>query len=190
MQYFRWFDSREKNNCVLCGLAGEKLSGETYQGMPLAAERKRAYRFLMDDDYPRNVKLTDNLDNDSCVIVASPRLKEFLLERLGAAVEVLKVDILDHKKRVVSKEYSIMNLLDLQDCLVIEASRPQYATIGGRKVIVGVKDMVLDSKEISQTSQLFRLSNCKLPIVAREDLVEEIRAQKLQGMVLSPVKTL
>ena len=166
MNYFRWFDSREKNNCFLCSLRGQKKEGELRRGEPLAAQRKKPYLYAMDDEYPRNIKLTDHLLNDAYVIVASPRLRDLLVERLGKAIEVLPVHIEDHKKRIASKDYSIINLLDRQECLAVQESLPSYSTIDGREVLTGVQRLTIDpggshptascSASRSSTSQSWR----------------------------------
>src|SRR4051812_25856762 len=187
MKYFRWIDAREKNNCFLIGLGGEKVAGELRRGERLAAQRTKPYLCSMDDEYPRNVRLTDHLVNDEDVIIASPRLRDFLVERLGDTIELLSINIEDHKRRLATKDYSIINLLDRQDCLVVEQSMPLYAPIDGKQVLTGVHNLTIDPKKISPDSQLFRMEKLNKPILVREDLVAEIKAKKFDGVRLNAV---
>jgi len=188
MHYFRWMNLIEKNNCVVGGLNGGKV-GEIAKGQPLAKDRPDPYTLQMDDDYRKNVKLTDCLYNDQDAIVASPRLRDLLVERLGATVEVLPVWIKDHRKRVASKDYAFINILDVQDCLAIKESQPDYATLRGKQIMLGVEQIVLESAKIGKTAQLFRLAPWLRPMLVREDLVEAIQAAKIEGVTFNPIDT-
>ena len=86
MKYFEWMNLFEKNNCALTRFKGGKI-GELTAGVPLAGVRPDPYGYSMDDEYRKNVRLTDNLYNDQDAIVASPRLRDLrmgLVARTGA----------------------------------------------------------------------------------------------------------
>jgi hypothetical protein len=189
MRYFQWQKVFEKNNCILVGLNEKKL-GETCAGVPLLKERKRAYVYPMDDEYKKNVRLTDSLANSNAVIVASPRLRDFLTSRLGDTVEALPVHIKDHKGRIASKDYSIINVLDVQDGLAVDESTPLRMTIDGETMITAVRKLVLRGAQIASTSRLFRLAEFKSPILLREDLANEIQAEKFDSVAFTPVTTI
>ena len=188
MRYFTWENQFEKNNCVLMRLEGGE-PGEMVTGQPLARKRTKAYTYSMDEDYPRNVKLTDSLRNDQNTIVASPRLQEMLKGRLGTGIEALPVWIKDHKGRIATKEYAIMNVLDLQDCLAEQQSNPFYGTVDGKQMILAVDPLTIQPSKVDGDSRLFRISTFTQPIVAREDLVEELRAAKIVGVDFNEVAT-
>jgi len=188
MLYFTWENQFEKNNCVLIGLAGGE-PGEMVRGQPLARKRPKPYTYSMDEEYRRNVKLTDSLRNDQDTIVASPRLRDMLAARLGTAIEALPVWIKDHKGRIASKEYSIMNVLDLQDCLAEQQSSPFYGTVDGKQMILAVDPLTIQPSKLDGDSRLFRVSSFTQPIVAREYLVEELRAAKIVGVDFNEVAT-
>jgi hypothetical protein len=189
MLYFRWVNQFEKNNCVLIGLEGGEI-GELRRGTPLARQRTKPYTYSMDEEYRRNVKLTDSLYNDQHTIVASPRLRDLLTARLGTAIEALPVSINDHKGRVASKDYTIINLLDLQDCLAEKESEPFYGTVDGKRTLLGVETLTIDPRKIDGESRLFRLESFRQPIVVREELVEELRAAKIIGVDFNEVATI
>ena len=96
MNYFEWKNQFEKSNCVLTGLVGGEID-EVAKGLSLAKLRPEPYKYMMDDDYPRNVRLTDSLVNDQSSIVASQRLRDLLVERLGEKIEALPVWIKDRR---------------------------------------------------------------------------------------------
>jgi hypothetical protein len=188
VKYFEWDNEFERNNCRLSGLRNQLKYGEVYEGIPLAKKRKKPYVWAMDNEYKKNVRLTDSLMNDERTIVASPRLKELLAARVESGMEALPVHVLDHKGRVASKDYAIINILDLQDCLAVEESHVTYATMGGREVLNSVRELVLKAKKISAGSKLFRVANFTRKIVVREDLADELIKGKFEGIRLDPVR--
>jgi hypothetical protein len=190
VKYFKWINDFEKNNCRLSGLRNESKYGELEEGVPLAKKRKKPYVWAMDSEYKKNVRLTDSLMNDENTIVASPRLKELLAARLESRMEALPVEILDHKGRVAGKDYTIVNILDLQDCLATEESGATYATMGGQQVVNNVWELVLVAKKIAANSRLFRIKTFAREIVVREDLADELTKEKFQGFQLKPIRTI
>ena len=189
MKYFEWMNLFEKNNCALTRFKGGKI-GELTAGVPLAGVRPDPYGYSMDDEYRKNVRLTDNLYNDQDAIVASPRLRDLLVEKLGAKIEALPVWIKDHKGRIATKDYTFINILDVQDCLAVEESQASFGTIGGKQVVLGVEDLTLDLKRVSADARLFRLPQPQIPMLIREDLKDEIVSQKFQGLGFNLVKTI
>src|SRR4030095_16542397 len=107
----------------------------------------------MDAEYKKNVRLTDSLRNDQDAIVASPRLRDMLVGRLGKKIEVLPVWIKDHKGRIATKDYSFINVLDLQDCVALTESGPDYATMDGEEVILGFDKLTLETRRIGRDSR-------------------------------------
>ncbi len=189
MRYFKWLNSFEKNNCALIKLEGGEI-GELADGKPLAKLRPDPYTLTMDEEYRKHVRLTDSLYNDQDAIVASPKLRDFLLAKLGKKLEALPVWIKDHKGRVATKDYSFINILEVQPCLAIEQSQPSYGTISGKSVLLGVEALTIDLKRLSPEAQLFRLKELLRPMLISEDLMNEITAKKFQGIRFFPVKTM
>jgi hypothetical protein len=186
MRYFQWSNAFEKNNCVLAGLDFD-VASELHRGKSLAKKRKKPYVYPMDPEYKKNIRLTDSLMNDMHTIVASPRLRDLLVDRLGKAIEVLEVHVQDHKGRIASKDYSIINLLDLKACVDLDRSTTFWGNLDGKRTVLDVEDMVLDPKKIGKDSLLFRANPPTRTIVAREDLVKELKAAKVEGVSFSPL---
>jgi len=189
MRYFEWDNPYEKNNCALSGFEGGEFQ-EMTKAKPLAKLRPDPYTYSMDEEYKKNVRLTDSLINDQRTIVASERLRDLLLSRLGKKIEALPVWIKDHKGRIASKSYAIINILDVQPCLATDESEPIFTTIGGKNTLVGVDNLTLNAKKISQDAMLFRTAELLGPILIREDLADEIGAGKFVGMRFLPVNTI
>ena len=74
-------------------------------------------KFLMDPNYPKAIRLGDCIKNLPGAIVVSKRLKQLLEAAKPANVEYLPVSIINHKGKVASADYFIVNPYRLQDCI-------------------------------------------------------------------------
>jgi hypothetical protein len=190
MTYFKCYTTANKNACILSYFRGFAEIGEFRMGRKLAKQRTEPYTCRMDPEHKKKVRLTDVADNDQSVLVAAPRLQDFLVKQLGKEIELLPVHILDHKERVASKEYAIINILNLQDALAVEASNPDWSTMGPTPEIAGVQQIVVDVKRIDPKARMFRLTQYTRPTIVSEDFYEALKAEKFEGLTFLPVETL
>lgn len=141
----------------------------------------------MGADYPQDVpwqmcreipgKKLPSLIGTSCgyLVVARP-LKE-VFEQAGVPIECLPFTLLDHKKRVASRDYFIINPLGTFDCLDLQKSHITWS----QKVPGAVLDLdkpVLDPKKIGHASDLFRILEDPTIIVLSAALAKKL--QELQ----------
>jgi hypothetical protein len=120
-------------------------------------------------------------------IVVSKRVMEFLQSKKLPGVEYLPVPIVNHKGRIASPDYFIVNILAIQDCLDLKQSMPMYNHIN-KTEIDEVKQMVLDEKKIDSSFPLFRLKNYFPPVLVEAGLAEEIKAQNFSGLKFLTLK--
>ena len=73
--------------------------------------------FKMSKEHPKDVALIDNVSNPENVLLISPKVHDYLQSQGMRDIEFLPVRILDHKGRVASKDYKILNCVRVVDCV-------------------------------------------------------------------------
>jgi hypothetical protein len=131
--------------------------------------------------------LTDNVDNtDSCAVV-SAKLAAVLRARPVAKMEYLPVSIIDHKGKVASKDYFILNPLELVDCIDRKKSKfREDDMVPGD--IEKIFNLVLDEKRIPKDRGVFRVKGFAEMTLASRDLADELTAAKFVGLRWVPAK--
>lgn len=179
MDHVAWQCAPVNNACRLGAFRGYERTYELTQGRPLAKVWPKDVRAGMDRDFKKATGLTDDLMNMDSVKVCSGRLVE-LLEKSGVKhVEYLPLTILDHKGKVASTDYFILNPVGLVDALDRKASEPDYNLID-KELINWVARTVLDPRRLDPERKVFRLAGLRLPVLVERPLAE---AMKGAGMV-------
>jgi hypothetical protein len=145
------------------------------QGFPQNAE------FHMDPAHPTSVKLGDNLYTLENVLVISKPLQEFLASREPLETEFLPVSIINHKGRVASPDYFIVNPLSVQDCIDQGQSKIEYNPI--EKDLISVcEQLVLDDQRIDARYILFRPRFMPTVVLLRRDVADDALDAGFKGM--------
>src|SRR4051812_33364529 len=130
-KYVVWKSKRVGNACLLEQV--ENLGSlnllSLYTGGCFEGRFPANAQLRMSKDFKKDTGLIDDVRAGGHVKVCSPRLVDFLRKQKLKNVEFLPVTILDHKGKVASKEYSIVNPFGLQDALDLEKSKPEYNAI-------------------------------------------------------------
>lgn len=140
-------------------------------------------RFLMDEDFPKGIALTDALQNDNRFLVASARLRSCLESIPGALFqnELLPVKIINHKGRQEKALYVIVNQLDHPACLKEKDCDGVKNPINPDR-FQSIAKLVLDEKRIDPKLMLFRAAEFpKMPLV-RRDLAAKLKAEHFTGI--------
>src|SRR5439155_15397562 len=90
----------------------------------------------------KDVALLDSISNHEGVQLMSPKLRDFLRGQDVPETEFLPVAILDHKGRVASKDFSILNCLRVVDCVDQEKSDFRWNGLDPPQMVVS--EMVLN----------------------------------------------
>lgn len=135
----------------------------------------------MSDRFPDDVLLADNLANTNGVVVISQAMRAFLEKENVPHVEYLPLTILDHRRRVASKEYFILNPVGLVDCLDVERCQPEWSVFDDGR-IDHLKFFALEPSRIDEPRVLFRPRYFTKVVLIREDLAARISEQGLTGV--------
>jgi len=181
-----WKYKSVKSACVLDRFEGLPESFRLPQGVPLQEGFPSGVRFHMDPDFPNNLFLPDTLLNSDQCIIASGRLTKTLREIGGPSVEYLAADIIDHKGRIASSEYSIVHPIAPLDCLDRAKSKVKESKILPGK-IDSVKRLVLDETRIPPDRQIFRIQGLWSLILVRPSLADALDAGKFTSLEWLPV---
>jgi hypothetical protein len=143
----------------------------------------------MDPNYPKAIQLADCIQNSFSAIVVSKRFKE-MIEASGAVnVEYLPVTIMNHKGRVASADYFIVNPYELQDCIDLEQSEIKWSAIAPTK-ISSCKNLQIDEGKIAAGSKIFRLMQLPTRVLLDRELANKAKAASLTGMHFAEIETI
>lgn len=171
-KYVFWGTKVEPNYCGLTALNNVENPIDLQKGLQIKNFPENA-SFVMDRNFPKAVKLADNVYNLRELIVVSQRLKEFIERTEPPEVEYLPVSIINHKGRVASKDYFIVNPYKLLDCIDLEGSEIEWNSIDPQ-IISACFEMVIDETRIDPDATIFRLKYYPTKILVRRDLADEI----------------
>lgn len=181
--YVIWDSEVITNACVLYDLKGVDKILDLKRGISKASDFPSDAAFTMNPDFPNNTLLVDNLINTDMLIVVSLRLKAFLDARSLMNVEYLPVAILDHKGKIASKKYFIVNPIEPVECLDLDKSGAKLGLIGSSKNEVTMVDrLVFDEERIDKVRELFKPKLFYRVTIATRDLAAAIDAEKFSGI--------
>lgn len=137
-------------------------------GEPMGADYPADPRIYMSDDHP-GVKLPDLIGNTCNLLIVSRRIKDGIETATpGLQIEYLPVAIYNHKGRLASRHYFIVNPIGTFDCLDLARSTIEWSG----KDIVEIEEYVLDPKKIDKAPDLFRIKEDPETYVMSKRLVK------------------
>ncbi|MCY1045292.1 hypothetical protein OV208_28510 [Corallococcus sp. bb12-1] len=140
---------------------GVELQGDEY---PQGA------KIFMSDEEP-GIEIPDLIPNTVQLLIVSKRLRDGMEEINRGPVQYLPLSIYNHKKRLASSDYFIVNPLGTVDVLDTSASEIEY--LDGK--VVQITHYVLDPKKIAQAPDLFRLKEEPESYVVSERVLDAWR---------------
>lgn len=168
--YFILERTAEDTDCLLDTASPElrkilwKLAEGTQAGGPFGPELS----VQMDKSHP-GLNVPDLVDNTIGVQIVSSKLKELLEKESGAKTEYVPLRILNHKRRVASKDHFIANVLELQDCVDMERTKSEPSELWPDQIGALYK-LFLDPARIDPNLKLFRLAKRPNTLIIRDDL--------------------
>lgn len=154
----------------------------------------------MGDDFPaqaeismtegrEGIRLASLVGHTQNFIVASRALQTIIREAYGATpfrdrIEFLPVSIIDHRGRVRSDEYALVNPLGTFDVLDHERSEVKYY----EGYVIGVDKYVLDAEKVAAAPPLFRLQEKPSRYLVQESLAQAIDQATLTNVILEQVE--
>jgi hypothetical protein len=136
----------------------------------LEGEYPQDAKIFMSDEEP-GIEIPDLVPNTGLMLIVSKRLKEGIEAVNRGPIQYLPLSIYNHKKRLASSDYFIVNPLGTVDVLDTSASEIEY--LDGE--IVGITKYVLDAKKIVHAPDIFRIKENPETYVVSERVLGEWR---------------
>ena len=134
----------------------------------------------MSAEYPKDIELADNLFGTELIIV-SEKLRKMLTAERVTNVEYLPLTIVNHKKKVASTDYFILNPPSVVDCIDIEASEVKWNAID-KTLINRCKQLVLKEANVPKNVKVFRPKHLPTAILIRSELAKTLEESGLTGL--------
>ena len=187
MDYFIWKALFEDGYCVCRSLEGFEDAHKLKRGTPVAGYFPDDALFRMDSDFPKDIKLADNVRNGGGFILVSKALKVIIEQNNENNVEYLPIKIINHKGRVASNDYFVINPLDIRDAIDLDRSKIVWNNINP-EIISSCKKLVLKEEKIPPNFKIFRIKYFYRRVLLSYDLVELIKRSGFSGIALVDVK--
>jgi hypothetical protein len=179
--YVIWAAGYYEGFCVVGKPKGFSQQFLLLEGVPLQCQWPEDVVCKMSPRYPKDIKLSDNLYGCGLTIV-SGRLKERITPTEGGGqIEFLPVTVLNHKERVASKDYYLVNPLGSVDCIDIEKSGVVWNAIDTSS-ISAFQQLALKEDAIPPAVAIFRPTHRTQTILARRSLAEQLSADGFTGL--------
>ncbi|NVJ05750.1 hypothetical protein HUW63_10970 [Myxococcus sp. AM001] len=150
----------------------DRYSWRIQRGVPLASDWPVDAKIFMSLDMP-GIKLASLIGNTESMLVVVKELKDVIQEHCRNDIEYLPFTLYDHRKRVRSRDYFIINPIGTQDCLDLQASTIVWDENDPTNVIA-VNKHVLQRDKVSDAPPLFRINKDSSEYLVRTDLAQAI----------------
>ena len=185
MEFLRWSSDQEDGFCVID--SPDVDDEPQYLGEELLNTWPDDVTVDMDDDFPDDIKLADNLYGSIYPIV-SQKIVDILSKEIPAgSIEFLPVTIINLNGRAESDSYYILHPKEIVDCIDQNASVVEWNPLAPQELL-GCESMVLNEDNISHNSKLFRLKHWGSVIIIRSDLADLLESEGLTGLYFPPSK--
>lgn len=185
MKFLPWLSDDENDAFAWVTYAPNALRNkpqewELHEGVPVKRWFPERVIFPLSEE--RGIELTDAIPNTLKLLFASERLRGFLEEHSGASMEFLPIQLQDQKDKLVPEPYSILNLLEVVECVDLEKSKYRRSEIDPN-FIARFYLLVLDEARIPPQARFFRLKEKPNLIMVREDLAQALVDGDYTGMM-------
>ncbi len=185
-EYEIWEANPSGTFCTLGPLENVEDEFEIKRGVSRAEGFPSDASFEMDPAYPKDIQLADNIYNLEGLPVVSKGLKEVVEGRQPKETEFLQVAIINHKGRVASDEYYILNPYGTVDCIDKEESDIEWNEIE-KDLISSCFGLVLDESRVDFERLMFRPRYVPTIVLVRGDLADELTEAGFSGLRFTPV---
>jgi hypothetical protein len=167
-------DSNDEDLCILYNSVEGIGLGDVglHTGERLGSQYPNDARIYMSKESP-GIKLSSLLGNVKNFLIVSRDFKEAVEKLCGDKVEYLPFTLYDHRKRVHSRDYFILNPLGAFECLDLKKSEIEWDEDEPDEII-RIREHVLDRKKMKAAPQLFRIARDPTVYVVGVELAREI----------------
>jgi len=150
----------------------DRYSWRSHQGEPLAPDWPKDAKIFMSPENP-GIKLASFLGNTNSMLIVSRELKDVIQAHCKNEIEYLPFTLYDHRKRVRSRDYFVVNPLGTHDCLDFKASDIGWSKNDPTKALL-VRKHVLQRDKVVDAPPLFRIGQAPSSYLLRTDLARAI----------------
>ncbi len=146
----------------------------------------KSAKIFMSPEKP-GIKLASLIGNTQSMLIVSSDFKEAIEKHCeGVDIEYLPFTLYDHRKRVHSKDYFIVNPIGTFDCLDLKASDITWDDEPGS--IISIREHVFDKKKMKSAPQLFRIDKAPNEYVVGLELAREIYDREFTNVVWTELR--
>jgi hypothetical protein len=180
MEFVLWQNHYQEGFCVIKNPTGVQKSYRLQLGVPLGEGFPPDVYAEMSQNFPKDIKLADNLYG-AVIVVISKNIKEMIEQERVKNVELLPIKIINHKGRIASRNYFILNPLDILDCIDIDKSGVEWNEIRNDEISFCDK-LVLKEEKIPLNCDIFRPKFWTRLILVRNKLAERLSKAGFTGL--------
>lgn len=155
------------------------------------------------DDYPDDAQiyleslksgtqLSSFIGNTRSYLIVNTEMKDVILEytsQSNCEFEILPFTLYDHKKRILSKDYWIINPIGTFDCLNKKASEIKYVDKDDAKSeVVSIRKFVFDPKKLKDAPDLFRVPEDPTEYFISERLAKAFKEKGFTNIFLTEIE--
>jgi hypothetical protein len=185
MDFCFWKTSIEDDSCALKGLKNVPDFLGLYAGKPMSMNFPPEAMARMDKDTPKITRLADVVTG-VMVPVISPKVKAILESEGVEGVEYLPFKIINHKGKVASNEYCLLNPLVVIDCIDTERSVLRWNLLDPEMIMSSRSLVVKESALPTSRSSIFRPAHWLFKIVISKPLAELLASEGCTGLYFNP----
>jgi hypothetical protein len=133
------------------------------------------------------IKLASLVGNTQSYLIVSTEVKNVILEHCAQCdLEMLSFTLYNHKKRIHSSDYWIINPIGYLDCVNLAASDIRYLSTDPTK-IVAVRKFVLDTNRLENAPDLFRVPEDREKYFISARLAKAFQERQFTNVILTEV---
>lgn len=188
MQFQQLTTLGDANDLDLCFLDNfidgiNMQSWRVRSGEPLAPTFPADARLYMNMENP-GIKLASFIGNTKGMLICSRELKDTVARHCEGNIEYLPFTLYDHRRRVYSRDYFLINPLGAVDCLDLQRSDIEWDDEEPGEVL-RINSYVLDREKLKNAPQLFRVDKDPSTYVVGAALAQELSDQKFTNVILT-----
>lgn len=139
------------------------------------------------DPYSRGLRFPSLLGNSLGYLMVCSAIKEIIARHDVAPVEIRPVVIHNHKRRVHTSDFWVINPLATVNCLDRQHSKILYSK-ADPKAIVAIEEMVFLSHMIEKAPDLFRIPERRGSYFASERLLTSLQGKGFTNIFVEEIK--
>ncbi len=188
INYLVWGWKYDEDACVLSAVNGFPESDLLARGVPLEKRFPTGVTVHMDPEHPEAIELRDFIpldDNPVC----SKRMADFLRAQNLSRLELLPVAVVNHKGKIASDEYFILNPTCAQKCIDPVASKARRSSVDPTMYLT-IRQLVMDPEKLTppdSSIKILRPDEYFAPVLVERGLAKQLADEGFTGSMFTPI---